>query len=157
MARYAIKVPRCNAEDYNTPALANDDEDDDEYVFIVLMYIIVSLLRVLEYLLLAKQFYLFFFKQDEIKPAEVFRKHSLAFCNKALLFLILLPYLTFGVSVPLLGIYQETKLIEKVAPCSKKHYYQIYFAYCAMNFLRYCSAFTVRVLMIVTTISLRRI
>ena len=124
---------------------------DHEYVFTVVLYAIVNVLRILEYVLLGKQFYSFFFQQTEIDPCTFFTKHSKRFCYLLLFFIILLPYFLLGFAIPTLGIYQEIQLTERLEQCYR-HYHEVYITYCAVNFFRYASAFTVRIGMIYTAL-----
>ena len=49
---------------------------DHEYIFTVVVYAILNVLRIVEYVLLGKQFYSFFFQQAEV---TFFTKHSKRF------------------------------------------------------------------------------
>ena len=122
-----------------------------EYVFTVIIYVILSLLRILEYVLLGKQFYFFYFQQKEVDPHTFFTKHSRRFCYLFLFFIILLPYFLLGFAIPGLGIHQEIEHTERLEKCYR-HYHEIYITYCAVNFVRYATAFAVRIGMIYTAL-----
>jgi hypothetical protein len=115
------------------------------------MYGIVSVLRIVEYVLIGKQFYFFCFQQMEIDPCTFFTKHSKRFCYLLLFFIVLLPYFLLGFAIPALGIYQEIEFSERLEKCYR-HNHEIYITYCAVNFFRYASAFTVRIGMIYTAL-----
>jgi hypothetical protein len=126
-------------------------EVNHEYIFTVIMYVIVNVLRIVEYVLIGKQFYFFFFQQMEIDPWTFFTKHSKRFCYLLLFFIVLLPYFLLGFAIPALGIYQEIEHTEQLEKCYR-HYHEIYITYCAVNFFRYASAFIVRIGMIYTAL-----
>ena len=115
------------------------------------MYVIVNVLRIIEYVLLGKQFHSFFFQQTEIDPYTFFTKHSKRFCYLFLFFVVLLPYFFIGFAIPALGIHQEIEHTERLEKCYR-HYHEIYVTYCAVNFLLYASAFAVRIGMIYTAL-----
>ncbi len=121
-----------------------------------IVYAILSFLRLLEFILLSVQFYYFFFKQDDTDSSLYFRRHSKRFCYLILVLLMLTPYFLLGFAIPGLGILQEIEHSERSLECSR-HYREIYITYCVINFLRYLSAYTVRALMIYTTLYLSKI
>ncbi len=154
MARYGITVSTtgCDNQDHNeTNATVSD-----EYIFTVIVYGIVSLLRILEYWLLARQFYFFLFQQNEIKPGVFFKIHPRRHCYVTLFSIFLLPYFLLGFVIPAFGIYQEVEHAEGVAPCYQ-HYYEIYVSYCVVNFFRYMLAYAVRIIMFFTSLSLSKL
>ena len=153
ITRYGITAAsiKCeqSAEDNNL-TVAVGTKVNHEYIFTVIMYVIVNLLRIVEYVLLGKQFYSFFFQQ---KDSEItfFTKHSKRFCYLFLFFIVLLPYFLLGFAIPGLGIHQEIEHTERLEKCYR-HYHEVFITYCAVNFLRYASAFTVRIGMIYTAL-----
>ena len=154
ITRYGITASSINcepsAEDSNLTT-AVKAKVNHEYIFTVIMYVIVNVLRIVEYLLLGKQFYFFLFQQEVVDPWTFFKKHSKRFCYLLLFFVILMPYFLLGFAIPGLGIYQEIEHTQQLAKCYR-HYHEIYITYCAVNFLRYTSAFTVRIVMIYTAL-----
>lgn len=154
ITRYGITVSsvKCeqSAEDDNLTTVVKT-KVNHEYVFTVITYAILSLLRIVEYILLGKQFYYFFFQQKEVDPCTFFTKHSKRFCYLFLFFIVLLPYFLLGFAIPALGIHQEIEHTERLEKCHR-HYHEIYITYCAVNFLRYVIAFSVRIAMIYTAL-----
>ena len=126
-----------------------------EYIFTTVVYGILSILRVLEYSLLAKQFYHFLFEQEVDVSAsfEPNKKRLLRFLFLCFV-IILLPYFFLGLIIPALGLYQEIVYFERLVPQCYRHYY---LAFCITDFFRYMSAFTVRIMMIYTALSLKEI
>lgn len=159
LARYgmAVSASTCRSQGHNGTNGSSKDSISEEYVFTITMYGIVSLLRILEYLLLGKQFYVFLFQQSAVDPFAFFSNHSEK-VYMALFSIILLPHLLLGFVVPALGIYQELVHTEEITECTQQqHYYQVYMAYCAVNLLRYLSAYSVRIIMILTALSLSKV
>ena len=66
-------------------------------------------------------------------------------------FIVLLPYFLLGFAIPGLGIHQEIEHTKRLEKCYR-HYHEIFITYCAVNFLRYASAFSVRIWMIYTAL-----
>lgn len=158
VTRYGITVSavRC-VRDSNNQTTAVETDVRHEYIFTTTMYAIINILRIVEYALLARSFYVFLFKQDNIiEPGAFFKKHSRRFCYLFLYSIILLPYFLLGLTIPGVGIYQEIEHTDHLALCYR-HYFEIYVAYCAVNVFRYLSAYTVRVLMMHTALSLSKI
>lgn len=158
MGRYGITAAgtMCEQSIFNGSQTINVTfKVSHEYIFTVIMYGIVSVLRLVEYCILAQKFYNFLFCQDEIDPSEFFKKHPRRFRYVLLFFSILLPYLLLGFIVPGLGIYQEIEYSERLANCYR-HYYEVYVAYCAINTLRFISAYLVRLMMIFITLTLSK-
>ncbi len=156
MGRYGITASGKTCEKINdNETIAVTSTVSHEYIFTVVVYGILSILRILEYVLLGKQFYYFLFKQKLIDETTFFTKHSQRFCYIPVLFIVLLPYFLLGVIIPSLGIYQEIRHSERVAGCYR-HYHEIYITYSVINFLRYMCAYTVRVVMIFTTLALSK-
>ena len=152
ITRYGITASSisCEQSDSNlTTAVIT--KVDHEYILTVIMYVIVNVLRIVEYLLLGKQFHSFFFQRTEIDPCTFFTKHSKRFCYLLLFFIVLLPYFFLGFAIPALGIHQEIEHTERLEKCYR-HYHEIFITYCAVNFLRYASAFAVRIRMIYTAL-----
>ena len=142
MAHYGIEARsrKCGLE-------KNDTAD---YVFTVTMYGIISLLRLLEYSLLVKQFYSFIFVQDKVLVMAKNFFHVRPF------FVFLLPYIALGMAIPSVGIYQELEISRQREECDGiRHYFEIYLTYSAINYFRYISASLVRMLMILTTLTIR--
>ena len=102
IARYGTTAS-CSPNRGNYTA-AVKTEVRDGYVFTVIIYSILSILRILEYYLLGKQFYSFLFKQDTVKLNNFFKKPAKDFWY---LLSLSLPYLLLGCSVPAIGVYQE--------------------------------------------------
>lgn len=146
MGRYGITATGRRCDENATGNISH------EYIFTTTVYGIVSVLRLIEYAVLGKQFHYFLFTQ----------KHELSFTNSfkqyrwhLLLFSILsLPYLLLALIVPALGIYQE---IEHSKRCCKDYDqgFYVFTAYCAVNVLRYLLAYIVRLIMMLTTLALR--
>ena len=149
ISRYGITASGISCEQFGSNiTIAVRTKVDHEYIFTVVMYAIVNVFRIVEYVLLGKQFYSFFFQQTEVDPCT---KHSKRFCYLLLFFIVLLPYFLLDFAIPVLGIYQEIKLNERLEKCYR-HYHEVYITYCAVNFFRYASAFTVRIGMIYTAL-----
>ena len=127
-----------------------------EFIFTIIVYTILSVLRISEYLLLGKQFYSFLFQQKEIIVNDFLKKHSSRYWYMPMFSAVLVPYFLLGFVIPGLGIYQEVVHAERLAICYR-HYHEIYIVYCAINFLRYMSAFTVRIMMIYSTLFLSKL
>ncbi len=156
IGRYGITASSMQCEqgvDHNQ-TIAAETEVSHEYIFTVIVYAILSVMRILEYVLLAKQFHFFLFQQRVIDPSAFFQKHSKRFFYLLLFSVILLPYFLLGFAIPALGIYQEIEHSERQC---YRHYHEIYITYCVINFLRYISAYTVRIMMIYTALSLNKI
>ena len=156
VSRYGITASgfKCVQDLNQTTAVAT--KLNHEYIFTTTVYGILSILRILEYSLLAKQFYHFLFKQDVVDVSAFFEKRSQRFLYLLCFVIILLPYFFLGLIIPALGIYQEIEYSDRLVQCYH-HYYEIFVAYCATNFFRYMSAFTVRIMMIYTALSLSKI
>ena len=151
--------------------IAVTTELNHEYIFTTIVYGILSILRILEYSLLAKQFYHFLFKQDVVDVSASFKKCTdknasgkkpdkkrfQRFLYCLCFVIILLPYFFLGLIIPALGVYQEILYSEWLVPQCYHHYFEIYLAFCITDFFRYMSAFTVRIMMIYTALSLRKI
>ena len=152
ITRYGITASSvtCEQSDSNLTT-AVKAKVNHEYIFTVIMYAILSVLRIVEYVLLGKQFRSFFFEQTEIDPCTFFTKHSKRFCYLLLFFIVLLPYFFLGFAIPALGIHQEIEHTERLEKCYR-HYHEIFITYRAINFLRYASAFAVRIGMIYTAL-----
>ena len=78
ITRYGITAASISCE--QSPENSNltvpvETRVNHEYIFTVMMYVIVNLLRIVEYLLLGKQFYHFLFKQNSEDPSTFFNKH----------------------------------------------------------------------------------
>lgn len=157
VTRYGITAAgkKCehNATGNNTVTVVS--EVSHEYIFTTLVYGIASVLRCVEYFLLGRQFYFFLFIQKDINVTEFFTKHSNRFWYLLLISLVLLPYLFLGVIIPSLGIYQEMELTNRLEKCYR-HYHEIYITYCIVNVFRYLSAYSVRFMMIFTTLVLSK-
>ena len=153
ISRYGITASSYSCEQIGSNITAAvRTKVDHEYIFTVVVYAILNVLRIVEYVLLGKQFYSFFFQQTEIiDPCTFFTKHSKKFWYLLLFFIILLPYFLLGFAIPALGIYQEIELNERLENCYR-HYHEVYITYCAVNLFRYVSAFTVRIGMIYTAL-----
>ena len=160
ISRYGITASgrQCEQSEngHNNQTVAVKAKVSHEYIFTTIVYAILSVMRILEYLFLAIQFYTFLFRQNEIDYDILFKKHSKRFLYLPLFSIILLPYFFLGVVIPALGIYQEIELAERLAICYR-HYHEIYITYSVINFLRYMSAYTVRVMMIFIGLSLNKI
>ena len=156
VSRYGITASgfKCVQDLNQTTAVAT--KLSHEYIFTTTVYGILSFLRILEYSLLAKQFYHFLFKQDVVDVSVFFEKRSQRFLYLLCFVIILLPYFFLGLTIPALGIYQEIEYSDQLVQCYH-HHYEIFVAYCATNFFRYMSAFTVRIMMIYTALSLSKI
>ena len=145
VTRYGITASSFSCEQIGSnKTTAVRTKVNHEYIFTVVVYAIVNVLRIVEYVLLGKQFYSFFFQQTEIDPCTFFIKRSKRFWYLLLFFIVLLPYFLLGFAIPALGIYQEIELTERLEKCYR-HYHEIYITYCAVNVFRYASAFTVRI------------
>ena len=160
ISRYGMTASgvRCvhNIENENQ-SITVEESVNHEFVFSVIVYLILNILRFIEYVLIGKGFYSFFFPEQKHKvDVQGFFNKELISCTWYMfLFLAILSlYLILGLSIPGLGIYQEIDHSERVAQCYR-HYHEIYITYCIVNFLRYISAFTVRVMMICTTLYVR--
>ena len=152
ITRYGITASGSKCEQ----DLNQTNQLNHEYIFTTIVYGILSILRILEYFLLAKQFYHFLFKQDVVDVSAFFEKRSQRFFYLLCFVIILLPYFFLGLTIPALGIYQEIEYSDQLVQCYH-HHYEIFVAYCATNFFRYMSAFTVRIMMIYTALSLSKI
>ena len=128
---------------------------DHEYIFTTVVYGVLSVLRIVEYLLLGQQFYYFLFKQKVINAADFYTKHSKRYWYLLGFSIILLPYLLLGLIIPSLGIYQELELTNRLEKCYR-HYHELYITYCAINIFRYLSAYSVRFMMIFTTLAISK-
>lgn len=156
VSRYGITASglKCVQDLNQTTAVAT--KLNHEYIFTTIVYGILSILRILEYSLLAKQFYHFLFNQIVVDVSAFFEKRSHRFLYLFCFVIVLLPYFFLGLTIPALGIYQEIEYSDRLVQCYH-HYYEIYVAYCVTNFFRYMSAFTVRIMMIYTALSLSKI
>ena len=157
MSRYGITAngKRCeqNATDNQTMAVVSTV--DHEYIFTTVVYGVASVLRIVEYLLLGQQFYYFLFKQKVINVADFYTKHSKRYWYLLGFSIILLPYLLLGLIIPSLGIYQELELTSRLEKCYR-HYHELYITYCAINIFRYLTAYSVRFMMIFTTLAISK-
>ena len=157
MSRYGITANgrRCeqNATDNQTVAVVSTV--DHEYIFTTVVYGVLSVLRFVEYLLLGQQIYYFLFKQKVINAADFYTKHSKRYWYLLGFSIILLPYLLLGLIIPSLGIYQELELTSRLEKCYR-HYHELYITYCAINIFRYLSAYSVRFMMIFTTLAISK-
>ncbi len=79
MARYGItadgKKCELNATNNETFYVVNSNVSN-EFIFTTAIYGIVSVLRILEYVLLGKQFHSFLFKQEDVNSVKIFTKRS---------------------------------------------------------------------------------
>ena len=159
IARYAIipSARRCkDIDDAINGSTTISSNVTHEYIFTVIVYGILSILRFLEYVILGKQFHHFLFKQEVIKsPTGFFTKHSKRYFYLLLIIIILIPYFLLGIAIPSIGIYQELELSQQVMACSR-HYAGVYIVYSAINYLRYVTAYTVRIMMLFTTLVLSK-
>lgn len=158
MGRYGITGIGTTCEESSTDSnqtSAVTSQVSHEYIFTVIVYGIASILRFVEYFLLAKQFHYFLFKQKEVEAYQFFTKHSHRFYYLLLFSVILLPYFLLGFIIPSLGIYQELELSDRLAECYR-HYHEVYIVYCVINMLRYMSAYSVRLMMMFTTLALSK-
>lgn len=130
-------------------------EVSHEAIFTTIVYALISVLRILEYVILGKQFYFFLFRQDTINVVEFFTKHSRRFYYLLMFSVILLPYFILVFAIPALGAYQEIQYSEHVEACYE-HYYQFYVTYCAIDVLSYLLAYSIRLLMMFAAISLSK-
>ena len=126
-----------------------------EAIFTTIVYALMSVLRILEYVILGKQFYFFLFRQGTINVAEFFTKHSRRFFYLLMFSVILLPYFLLAFAIPALGVYQEIQYSEHVETCYQ-HYYEFYVTYCVIDVLRYFLAYSIRFLMMFAAISLSK-
>ena len=147
ITRYGITASSIKCEQSVEDDNLTTTKVNHEYIFTVIMYAIVNCLHIVEYLILGKQFYIFFFQQKTNQT--IFSKEcSKRFCY---LFLFMLPYFMLGFAIPGLGIYQEIEHTERLAKCYR-HYHEIFITYCVVNILRYASAFTVCIVIINTAL-----
>lgn len=79
MGRYGITAAGTMCEQNGSQTINVTFKVSHEYIFTVIMYGIVSVLRLVEYCILAQKFYNFLFCQDEIDPSEFFKKHPRRF------------------------------------------------------------------------------
>ena len=128
---------------------------DHEYIFTTVVYGVANVLRCVEYLLLGQQFYYFLFKQKVINVADFYTKHSKRYWYLLVVSIILLPYLLLGLIIPSLGIYQELELTSRLEKCYR-HHHELFITYCAINIFRYLSAYSVRFMMIFTTLAISK-
>ncbi len=127
-----------------------------DFIFTTVVYAILSVLRLLEFILLGKQFYYFFFEQDDTHSSVfLIRIKSKRFCYLTGTLLILAPYILLMFAIPGLGIFGEIEYSERSLECSQ-YYREIFIIYCALDFLRYLLAYNVRALMIYTTLYLSK-
>ena len=131
----------------------NNSEKAQEFLLTTILYGIASVLRFLEYVVLGKQFYSFLFKQNVVNTSRIFTGHF-NHCLCPVLFFFIMPYFLLGLTIPAFGMYQEIQHSQQVT----KYYYEdkVYITYSAINLLRYICAFTVRVLMILSTLAIRK-
>ena len=152
VTRYSISASSSKCEKNHSSNQTSTSVGDD-FIFTTIVYAIINVLRIMEYVILAKQFYYFLAQNDNL-CSKYFFKEKLYWLF--LLLLLLSPYFVLGAVIPSLGIVQEIEHSEWLPECSQ-HYQEVYISYCAVNFLRYLSAYLVRVLMIYFTLSLRKI
>ncbi len=65
------------------------------------------------------------------------------------------PYFLLGIVIPSLGVYQEIEHSARLEECYS-HYPQIYITYCVINLFRYMSAYSVRILLVFTTLAISK-
>lgn len=137
----------------NKSRSTNTSKVGHHYILTSIIIGINNILQFLEYVMLGKCFYSFLFKQNVVKmepPVSLF-KH----CNfYPLLLCLIIPYFLLGLAIPALGIYKEIKYSQQVANCYR-HYYEVYIVYCTVDFLQYICAFTVRMLMMLSTLVIK--
>ena len=158
ITRYGITGwNKCNFNDKSSNSTNSEADIRHDFIFTTVVYAILSVLRLLEFILLGKQFYHFFFEQKDTDSRVFFRANSKRFYYLPVILLILAPYILLGFAIPGLGIFQEIKYSESRSLECSRHYHEIYITYCAFNFLRYLSAYIVRALMIYATLYLSKI
>ena len=108
-----------------------------EFILTTVVYGVLSVLRFLEYLVLAVQFYRFLFIQELVNVPDFLRKHSKRYYYLLLFSVILLPYFLLGIIIPALGIYQELEHSMRLEECYQ-HYPEVYITYCVINILNTC-------------------
>ena len=115
IARYGMTTSSVQCVEKNLTAIL-ESRVSHEFIFTIIVYTVLSVLQFIEYLLLGRQFYLFFFKQEEIK--DFLKKHSKRYLYMILFSAILVPYFLLGFVIPGLGIYQEVVFAEQLGICS---------------------------------------
>ncbi len=158
ITRYGITGwNKCDFNDKSSNSTNSEADVRHDFIFTTVVYAILSVLRLLEFILLGKQFYHFFFKQKDTESRVFFRANSKRCYYLPVILLLLGPYILLGFAIPGLGILQEIKYSESRSLECSRHYSEIYITYCAFNFLRYLSAYIVRALMIYATFYLSKI
>ena len=157
MIRYGITAGgglKCEQNATDNKSMAAVSGISDGYKFTTVVLGILSMLHIFEYLVLGWQFYHFLFKQDIIDTREFYTKHSKRYWYLLVFSVILLPYLFLGLSVPSYGMHQEIKAINSRVCYWKYHY--IFVLYNALDIFHYLIAYSVRFMIIFTTLSLSK-
>ncbi len=122
-----------------------------EYIFTVIMYAVLSLLRLLEYVIIGRSFFIFCMKQNVVRLSEFLTKNPKMFFMS----ILFLPYLFLGISIPTVGVYQEIELSKRLFNCNGYRHI-IYYVYSLMDILRYIIAYTVRMMVFFTVLALKK-
>ena len=156
LARYGLssKANACEQQEAEngSAAAAGSSSVSHEFILTTAVYGVLSVLRFLEYLILAAQFYRFLFIQEE---PNFLGKHPKRYYYLLLFSVILLPYFLLGIIIPALGIYQELEQSMHLEECYQ-HDPEVYITYCVINFFRYMSAYAVRIVFIFTTLAISK-
>ena len=93
MARYRLsgKANACEQQDADNGSAAGLSSVSHEFILTTVVYGVLSVLRFLEYLVLAVQFYRFLFIQVVVNVPDFLRKHSKRYYYLLLFSVILLP------------------------------------------------------------------
>lgn len=166
MARYSIQRVTCvlnktmNVDDH-TPQIYHSLPDPIQtgYVFTVVMYAFLSVLRIAEYVVLGKAILIFLVANKEVVKTYMctYKENTGKVTKFVFKWLFLLGFYPFlGAAVPTFGIIQELEYDKKVSICYN-HNEAIYLAYSAVDYLRYFCAFSVRMVLMITTVIIREI
>lgn len=136
----------------------NDSNFQPQRIFSSIMYGICSILRCIEYLLLAHGFYMFAsnvesnsYWKDTMSVVKRTIK-ELTNCWGCILLLLMLTLLSLSFGIPILGIIMQVNVVY----CEARNNWT-FIAYCGFNMGRYLLASCVRLLMIIASIEVNRI
>jgi len=162
VARYATPGYICtNMNNSNSSNASSQPHLKHSEIFTTIMYGVCSILRCIEYLLLAHGFFVFASNVDSNsyrKDMKLIVIHALKKLTSfwGFIFLLLMPtLLLLSISIPILGIVIELQYTQRMH--CKRHNSGIFIAYCGFNIGRYLLASCVRLAMAVASIEVGRI
>lgn len=154
LARYGLSG-RANSCEQRAANNTGSSNVSHEFILTIVVYGILSVLRFLEYAVLSFRFYRFLFVQNEVNVHKCLTKHSRRYFYLLIFSIIMFPYFLLGIVIPSLGVYQEIEHSARLEECYS-HYPQIYITYCVINLFRYMSAYSVRILLVFTTLAISK-